>query len=447
MCIAISWRQALHFLAFKEMDDESSLYGKKCTHYSQAPFLIAVNSRISMKNPAKPLHKTEFVALLTMMISILALSIDAMLPALGDIARDLELQNPNDAQLVLTSMFLGFAIGQLAAGPLSDCYGRKPVIYAGYIIFVLGCLMSIFTTSFTVMLLGRFLQGFGASAPRIVGIAIVRDGYAGREMASIMSIVMALFILVPTIGPALGQGIMMVSDWRGIFVFILIIAVIAAIWFVLRQPETLNENDKREFSVSGIWTGTVETFSHRSVVAYVVAAGLVFGGFVAYLSSAQQLFQETYDKGALFAIYFALSSLAIGAGSIINSYLVGTYGMRFLCRISLIIAALISVGFMIFAYRHSGVPPFWMFMAWLTAIMFFNGLLFGNLNALAVEPLGHIAGLAAAVFGSVSTLIAIPISAIVGASYTGGVEPLVIGQIVVCVLSYIIMRSFSDNPS
>ncbi len=400
-----------------------------------------------MTKPTKPLHKSEFVTLLAMMISILALSIDAMLPALGIMAKDFGLRNPNDTQLVLSLMFLGFAIGQLGAGPLSDFYGRKPVIYGGYLIFIIGCLISIFTTNFSLMLIGRFLQGIGASAPRIVGIAIVRDGYSGREMASIMSIVMALFILVPTVAPALGQAIMFVTGWRGIFAFILVVAVIAAAWFAFRQPETLTDDDRREFTITGIWLGVVETFSHRSVTAYVFAAGFVFGSFVGYLSSAQQLFQTTYGTGEMFAVYFALSSISIGAGSIFNSFYVGTYGMRFLSQVALVAGTLVSVLFMVIAYNFAGVPPFWMFMLWLMVLMFFNGFLFGNLNSLALEPLGHMAGLAAAIFGSVSTLIAIPVSAAIGASYSGGVEALVIGQILAGAMSLTIVRFLAKRPA
>lgn len=247
----------------------------------------------AMSPPQKPLPIAEFVSLLAFMISILALSIDAMLPALGDIARDLELENPNDVQLVVSSMFLGFAIGQIVAGPLSDCYGRKPVIYGGYLIFIAGCLLAMFTSSFTMMLIGRVLQGLGAAAPRIVGIALVRDGYDGRAMARIMSIVMAIFILVPAIAPAIGQGILLFAPWRAIFAMLLCVALLAFAWLALRQPETLPADAKRVLSVAGIWDGIREALRYRALAGYMTCSGFIFGAFLGYLSTAQQVFQVT----------------------------------------------------------------------------------------------------------------------------------------------------------
>ena len=268
-----------------------------------------------MFKPTKPLGMGEFVTLLAFMISILALSIDAMLPALDQIGSDLGLEDPNDTQLVITAMFLGFATGQILAGPLSDCYGRKPIIYCGYAIFISGCLISMLTTDFNWMIFGRILQGLGAAAPRIVGIALVRDGYQGRAMARIMSIVMAIFILVPAIGPAFGQAILAVSHWRGIFGMLLVVAILAFAWFALRQPETLTKDNTRQFSLRAMWAGVVETLSYRTVTGYTIAAGIIFGAFLGFLSSAQQVFQTTYNSGDLFALYFGVVALGIGAAS------------------------------------------------------------------------------------------------------------------------------------
>ncbi len=380
-----------------------------------------------MFSPKKPLAMAEFVSLLAFMISIMALSIDAMLPALGVIGEDLQVANPNDAQLVISVMFFGFAIGQILAGPLSDSYGRKPVIFAGYGIFILGCLLSMVTESFEIMLVGRFLQGLGAAPPRIIGIAIVRDGYEGRAMASIMSVVMAIFILVPAIAPAIGQGILLIADWRAIFALLLLIAVIAFLWFGLRQPETLQVKDRRAISLSALWAGFKEALSFRILTGYMICAGFIFAGLLGYLNTAQQVFQEVYGVGDLFALYFGVIALAIGAASIVNSKLVIRLGMRFICIRGIVIIAGFSVLFLPVVLAYDGAPPFWMFMAWLFVVFFCFGMLFGNLNALAMEPVGHMAGLGSAVYGSLSTMVGIPFGWAIGAAFNGTIIPLVAG--------------------
>ena len=380
-----------------------------------------------MKANSKPLGLPEFVTLLALMVSTLALSIDAMLPALGEIGRDLRLVDPNDSQLVVTMMFLGFAVGQIAAGPSSDSFGRKPVIYGGYVIFIIGCLLSIVSEGFEVMLAGRVLQGLGAAAPRIVSIALVRDGYEGRAMARIMSIVMAIFILVPAIAPAIGQVVMLFAHWRAIFWLLLVMAVIAFVWFALRQPETLQAAGRRRFSLRQIAGGIREALGYRAMTGYTLAAGIIFGAFVGYLSSAQQIFQNAYDVGDWFAVYFGCASLAIGAASVFNSKLVVGLGMRYMTWRALIGLTLLSFLFVPVVLFGDGLPPLWVFMTWLLLAFFCTGILFGNFSALAMEPVGHMAGLGAAVTGSVSTFVSLPLGWAVGTAFDGTVVPLVVG--------------------
>ncbi len=393
-----------------------------------------------MTPPTKPLGIPEFVTLLAMMTSILALSIDAILPALGQISRELNLASENDAQLVISAMFLGFAVGQIVAGPLADCYGRKPIIYIGYVIFIAGCVMSLMAESFAVMLLGRVLQGLGAAAPRIVSIALVRDCYEGREMARIMSIVMAIFILVPAIAPAIGQGLMLVAPWRAIFAMMLGMALVAFIWFASRQPETLAIEARRRFSLRNVLEGIREAVGYRAMTGYTLASGIIFGAFLGYLSSAPQVFQDTYDTGQWFAVYFGGAALAIGAASVFNSKVVVQLGMRYLTWRALIALTVISSAFLIVAQLYSGVPPFGAFMTWLLIAFFCIGILFGNFNALAMEPIGHMAGLGAAVVGSVSTFVSLPLGWAIGASFNGTVTPLIVGFATLGALSLGVIR-------
>ena len=357
-------------------------------------------------------------------MSIVALATDAMLPALPAIGRDLEVPRRNDAQFVVTAMFLGLGLGQMVFGPLSDSIGRRPAIHAGLLLFMAGCLLSLFAPSFEVMIAGRVLQGFGAAGPRVVTMALVRDLYEGRRMARILSFAMAVFILVPAIAPALGQGIQGLGGWHAIFAVFLATAAVALLWFGLRQPETLAPAHRRPFTPRAVGAAVLEVLRIRTALGYTLATGFVFALFVAYLSSAQQIFQDAYGTGALFPAYFAALVLAIGGASLANGRLVVTYGMQRLTGMATMAIALLSTLVLAPAFAFDGLPPLWLFTAYMLAAFLCIGLLFGNLNALAMEPLGHIAGVGSAVVSSLATFISIPLGAVAGLGFDGTIYPL-----------------------
>src|SRR5687767_4164213 len=392
-----------------------------------------------MTTPAST-SRAEFVALVAVTMSLVALAIDSMLPALGDIARELGAGSENDRQLVITTLFLGLATAQMVYGPISDSLGRKPAIYAGFGIFIAGCLVSIFAVNFNMMLAGRLLQGIGAAGPRILAVAMVRDQYHGNAMASIMSMAMAVFILVPIIAPALGQLILLYAPWQAIFVLLLAIGGAALAWHMLRHPETLPQERRLPFSAGRIWQAIVETCRNRTALGYTIIAGLIFGAFVGYLTSSQQIFQEIYGAGRLFAVYFGGLAVAIGVASITNSKLVMTFGMRRMCRWALEIGCGLSVPFWFYVAAVDPQPPLFLLMGYLLAVFFAFGVLFGNFNALAMEPLGHIAGVAAAVVGSFTTFISLAIGTVIGQAYDGSVMPLVSGFAGLSALSLLLMR-------
>ena len=370
--------------------------------------------------PVTPaLRSGEFVSLVALLISLVALSIDTMLPALPAIGEDLGVARRNDTQFVVTSLFLGFGLGQIVFGPLSDRIGRKPAIHAGLLLFMAGCLMSIYARSFEMMIAGRIVQGLGVASPRIVSTALVRDQYEGRAMARLMSFVMALFIVVPAIAPALGQGIMLVGSWRSIFASFFAVAAIAFAWFALRQPETLAPADRRPLSVRAIGGAMLQVLRMRAAVGYTIASGFVFTPFIAYLSAAQQIFQEAYDTGALFPIYFGALALVVGIASLANARLVLKYGMRRLSGAAIVFSTLAGVAFWALTFPFSGLPPLWLFMTCQLLCFVCLGPLSGNLNALAMQPLGHIAGVGATVVASLATLVAVPLGAIVALRFDG----------------------------
>ncbi|WP_420442735.1 multidrug effflux MFS transporter [Candidatus Palauibacter sp.] len=352
-------------------------------------------------------------------MSLVALSIDAMLPALPAIGADLGVLHRNDAQFVITAVFIGLGLGQILFGPLSDRIGRRAAIHAGLLLFMAGCLVSIVAPSFDVMVAGRILQGIGVAAPRIVTMAMVRDQYEGRRMARLMSFAMAVFILVPTIAPALGQGILWLGGWRMIFGTILAVAAVALAWFSLRQPETLSADRRRPFSPRDIGRAVLEVLRIRAAFGYTLAAGCAFAPFLAYLSSSQQIFQDAYGTGALFPLWFGVVALSFGCASLLNGRLVMKHGMRRLSRAATAATTLVSAVTCGLSIVFDGLPPFWLFMGYMLIAFFCIGLVFGNLNALAMKPLGHIAGVGAAVVASLSTFIAVPAGALVAHGFDG----------------------------
>jgi DHA1 family bicyclomycin/chloramphenicol resistance-like MFS transporter len=382
----------------------------------------------------------EFIILVSLMMSLLAFTIDAMLPALPLIGSDLGVQNPNSRQLVISIIFFGIAFGQIFFGPLSDWTGRKPAIYAGYALFIAGSLLSILATSFSIMLFGRLLQGLGAAAPRAVTLALVRDRFGGRAMAQIMSYIITTIVLVPMLAPSLGQVIMNYSGWRAIFGSFVLFALITLTWFALRIPETLDLENRAPFSLQRIVSATAEILKIRPALGYTVSAGLISGAFIGYLNSSQQILQEQFALGDLFPLAFAVIAFSIGIATISNSRLVIRYGMRFLVRWSLNGILALALAALLLAFLFAGQPPFWLFMAYIMLTFFCIGILFGNQNALAMEPLGHMAGIGAAIVGSLSTLISTPLGIIIGQSYNGTVLPLIIGMTVLTGLAILVVR-------
>jgi DHA1 family bicyclomycin/chloramphenicol resistance-like MFS transporter len=351
---------------------------------------------------APPSTGVEFIALIALTTSLVAMSIDTMLPALGTMATELGAAAPNDRQLVLIAFFAGLGVGQLVCGPVSDSIGRRLTLFVGLGLFMLGTLLCAVSQSFGWLLLGRVLSGFGAAAPRIISIALVRDLYAGRGMAKVMSFVSTIFILVPVVAPGIGQAVLSVTSWRVIFWGLLVISAVNWLWFALRQPETLPPGKRVVFSLRNIARGAGETFRTRVTLGYMLATGATFSAFISYLATAQQVFQEQYGLGKLFPVFFGALASAIGVASFVNAKLVMRFGMRRLSRSALLCNGTLSSTAFVATWLLQGHLPLWVLMTYLLVCFFCNGIVFGNLNARAMEPLGHIAGVAAAVIASAS---------------------------------------------
>lgn len=369
----------------------------------------------------------EFIFLVALLNAMVAMSIDTMLPAIGTIATELGAADPNDRQFIITTFFAGMTIGTLIYGPWSDSLGRKPTIGIGLTIYVLGSLICLFSVSFPMILLGRFIQGFGASAPRIVSIAMVRDGQGGAAMARVMSFVMMVFMLVPMLAPSIGTLVLLVASWRVIFLGLLVVGVLAGLWLWLRQEETLPKERRTPLAVSQLLSAAGQVLRHPVAMGYTLAAGFVFGSFIVYLGTSQQIFAELYGQGPYFALWFAFFAGGMALAMLVNARLVMRLGMRKLSKLALRVFVVLSLVFLGLSMTYGGIPPLWMLAVFLFVSFFSSGLLFGNFNAIAMEPMGRIAGMAAAISGSLSSLIAILTGGYIGQLYNGTVIPLAAG--------------------
>jgi MFS transporter, DHA1 family, multidrug resistance protein len=392
--------------------------------------------------PTRPLPFAEFVALLAMMFATVAFSIDAMLPSLTRIAAELTPEAVNRAQLVVTSFMLGMGVGTLFSGPLSDTVGRKPMVLGGVALYCLAALVAAQAQSLEMLLAARFVQGLGASGPRVVTLAMVRDLYAGRRMARVMSIVMTIFIIVPAIAPSIGAWIAALAGWRAVFGSFVVFGLVSGGWFMLRQPETLPPEARRPLQPARLWQALREVLGNFRVLICIGALSLGFGQMFIFLSTAPQIFTDVYGRGDTFHYWFALVAIVAGSSAVLNANLVMRLGMRFLATAAFGAQATVSAAFLL-VLAGLNLPAPWdfaAFMLFMAGAFFMIGLTFGNLNALALEPMGHIAGMAAAVVGAVSTVAAVLLAAPVGQLYDGTPVPLAASVMLCSGTAFLLMR-------
>lgn len=382
---------------------------------------------IRLPQPQRPLRFGEFVAMLAMLFSTIAFSIDAMLPALTVIAAELSPDAVNRAQLVVTSFVMGMAVGTLFSGPVSDSFGRKSIVIAGVAIYCAAAIVAAAAQSLEVLLAARFVQGLGASAPRIVTLAMVRDLYQGRRMAQVTSIVMTIFILVPAVAPSIGAGIIALAGWRWVFYAFVAFGILSGGWLMLRQPETLPPERRRPLRLRVLGAAVVEVLTTRPVPLYIAALTLGFAQMFIVLSTVPQLFEDVFDRGASFPYWFAVAAIVAAPAGLVNAALVMRLGMRFLATLAYGLQAGLSAAFLLIWFGLAPAEPwgFALFFAYMCSVFFMIGLTFGNLNALALEHLGHIAGLAAATVGALSSFGAVLVAVPVGLAYDG--TPLALG--------------------
>jgi DHA1 family bicyclomycin/chloramphenicol resistance-like MFS transporter len=367
----------------------------------------------------------EFVIVIASIMALNPLAMDMMLPALPHIGSAFHIAAANRPQMVLSIFLIGFGVGQFVMGPLSDRFGRRPVLLGGMAVYCVASALVIAAPSFETLLLARSLQGLGTSATRVIATSIVRDCYAGRRMASVMSLATMIFIAVPVVAPSFGQALMLVTEWRGIFIVLMLYGVLALIWSALRMPETLPVAERKSLAISAVLGAFRQTITNRQTLGYALAAGGVQGSLFAFVFSAQQVFTEIYKLGHYFPVAFAAIAIGTAIAGFLNARFVGRLGMRVISHGALV--GFVTVAGIMFAAVKIQMLPLPLFMALAALMMFAFGLMMANFTALAMEPQGHIAGTASSLYGSITTLLGIGIGTAIGQDYDGTLLPFATG--------------------
>lgn len=395
---------------------------------------------------SRPMSQAEFIAMMAMMVATVAFSIDAMLPGLPHIAEALTPDTPNRAQLIITSFLMGLGVGTLMAGPLSDSFGRKRIIMIGAVIYVAGALLGMIAPSLGTLLAASVLQGLGAAAFRIISVAIIRDTYSGREMARLMSFVMTIFAMTPAMAPLLGAGIIALAGWRGVFGAFVVFAGILTLWMALRLNEPLPPERRRRFQARPIVAAIKEVLANPVTRLAMLVQTLCMTTLFTSLSMVQPIFELTFDRAESFPRWFFVMALVAGSGSFLNARLIMRLGMERMIGFALGAQIILSV--LAIALWMIGLPPqaqFAVFVIWQTSVFFQAGLTLGNLNALAMAPMGAIAGTAASVVGAVATIGSVSLAIPIGQLFQGTPLPSHIGVLIAVLLGYALMSRLKQQ--
>lgn len=397
---------------------------------------------VSSSQRARPagLRRVEFTLMVSMLMASTAISIDIMLPAFGRMRADFGLV-PDSTQIgaTVTVFFLGLAVAQLLYGPLADRWGRKPTLYLGLGIYIFGAVAAALAPTFGLLIASRFVWGVGAAGPRVVSLSVVRDLFEGERMARAMSFIMAVFVLVPVIAPSIGAVILQFASWRVVFVIVAAFGVALAVW-TLRLPETLDPANRMGVGPAAIGRAAKTVVTSRVTIGYTLAMAFAFGAFMSYLSTSELIISEVYEQRSLFPVVFGGTAAVMGTATLSNAWFVGRFGLERLVKSAFRLFIGLSMGLVVLGLSTAGVPPFTLFVVALAATLGAYSVLSPNLNALAMEPMGAVAGMAAAVVGSLSMTGAAMLGFVLDQTYDGTVLPLTIGFVAYGAIGLLLAR-------
>ena len=440
------WRQYRKIIANLRVETVNGLphtKGQLQIRHWHRRVIIPIAACMTQFTPASPPPATkdiqfrEFVMLCACLMAMNAMSIDPMLPALPAIGRDLAIPHPNDRQLIISVYFLGLGVGSLLFGVLSDRYGRKKILGGAMVLFILSSVACAGAQSFSMMLVGRACAGFFAGASRVITVGIIRDRFRGDAMARVMSLIFAVFMLIPVMAPSFGQAILWIAPWRWIFWALAILATAILLWMMMRLPETLLPENRTRITPRALMHTVAQIVRTRSSIGYMLASGVVMGGLIGFILSVQQIFFDIFHAEHFFPIAFACIAGSMGIGSLVNSRLVSRFGARRLSQSALI--ALILIALVHLAIIWAGWETMVTFMLLQSLTMVTVAFTASNFSAISMEPFSKGAGVASSFQAFLTTALSSALGSIVGRAFNGTTLPLTLGLAVFGTLSFLIL--------
>ncbi len=372
----------------------------------------------------------EFIGFLSAATALTALAIDTMLPAFSDIRQEFGFgAESTRVSLVITVFFIGMATGQFVYGPVSDRFGRKRALLVGLGIYILGAVGSTLAGSFEVLLASRLIWGLGAAGPRVLTMAILRDRYSGDKMARVMLFVQAIFMLVPIFAPLWGQFWLNIGSWRWTFGQAVVLAILVALWSI-RLPETLAASDRKSLRLSDIARSVREILTHRQTVGMAMAQTLMLGSFFPWLGSSELIVTKLYNRGSIYALVFGGMGVSMGIATLITSKAVPRFGSRTIARTVMSMFVVIAAASVVVTLASAGLPPFELFLVMVALLISLETASVPNVASLALEPMGHIAGVASSVIGTMNFAIGAFLGYLIDSRIEGTVTPLFVGMLV-----------------
>ncbi|HEX4153029.1 MAG TPA: multidrug effflux MFS transporter [Steroidobacteraceae bacterium] len=373
-----------------------------------------------------PIRFGEFVALIAAMMSTQAIAIDAMLPAFPAIVGALKVSNANHGQWIVTAYMAGLGSGQLVWGLVSDRFGRRPIVLGGLGLYVVAAIVCGLTKSFEALLVWRFVHGLAAASATVVR-SIVRDLYSGRQMARVLSLTFVVFLTVPVLAPSLGQTILWLGSWRYIFIVCGVFASVVWLCALLRLPETLHPEYRLTLDAAHILRAVRLVVLNRISMFYTLAMTVMFGSLIAYVGMVQQIFADVFHRPRIMPLMFALCAAFMGVAAFTNSRLVERLGMRLISHSATLV--FIAVSALHVAVAVLGWERIWTFVLLQAVAMATFSLSVSNFGAMAMEPVGAVAGIGASLQGCISTATAAFVGALIGRAFNGSTVPLAAGSL------------------
>jgi DHA1 family bicyclomycin/chloramphenicol resistance-like MFS transporter len=384
----------------------------------------------------------EFVALMAMLQACQALAIDAMLPALGVMSRELGVFDSNERQLVVGVFLICSGLGSLFPGALADRFGRRPVLFAcvgGYVLFSLAAALS---PSFTVLLVMRSCAGLVSSGMVVLSAAIVRDRFSGDKMARTQSLIGMVFMVVPMAAPSLGQAVLLFAGWRWIFGIMAALGAAVWLWLWLRLPETLHPEFRQRIDIGAIAANMRCALTTRAAIGYVVGMALIQAALFGYINSSQQLVAEHFGAGELFPLVFGGMALCMALANLTNSRIVERFGARRVSHTAVL--AYIVLGAVQFILAAGGHETIWQFIPVMTLNLCLMGFIGANFQSIALQPFARIAGAAASLQVFMRLLLGASLGALIGQAYDGTTRPLAIA-LVAAGISALLLVLYSEH--